>query len=259
MRSALRYVVFGLVMYAVFLAGTLPAPWVYNHWLQSRLGSWTLYGVQGTVWRGRASLGKSGNIELEDLRWNLHPWTLLWGRIEAALRFNYETAPGNMVVGRSVTGKWHLDDVALDLPAGQLAPLLRLPGAELGGKLAVQLSSLTVRQGRVTAAKGSVAWEKAALRKPVAVELGTFEIDVDTNAEGVNGTLLDRGGSVQAQGLFKLSPNGQYQLTATFASRNPQQPLIGQGLQLFGTPGPDGRVKYSAAGVVPAILSGAGS
>lgn len=259
MKSLLRYVVFGVVMYAVFLVGTLPAPWVYSHWLQSRLGSWTLYGVQGTLWQGRAALARSGNIALDELRWDLHPWTLLWGRVEAALRFKYETAPGSLVVGRSLGGKWYLDDVAIDLPAGQLTPLLRLPGAELGGKLAVQLSSLTVKQGRVTAAKGSVAWEKAALRKPAAVELGTFEIDVDTDAEGVSGTLLDRGGSVQAQGLFKLSPNGQYQFTATFASRNPQQPLIAQGLQLFGTPGPDGRVKYSATGVAPVFLSGAGS
>lgn len=254
MRSVLKYVLFAAAMYLVFLAGTLPAPWIYSHWLQPRLGGLKLYGVQGTVWEGRASVLRSGNIQVENAHWDLHPWALFRGRLEAALQFSYEAAPGSMVVGRSFAGNWYFDEVSLELPARQLTPLLRLPAAELGGKLAVQLSSLAVQQGKVTAVDGSVAWEKAALRKPVAVELGTFEMNLETNAEGVNGTLLDKGGSVQAQGLFKLNPEGQYQLTATFASRNPQQALITQGLQLFGTPGPDGRVKYSAAGVVPAIF-----
>ena len=258
MKKAVKYVLLGVVMYAIFLAGTLPAPWLYSHGLQSRLGGWALYGVQGTVWAGRATLVKSGNLQLEDLHWGVRPLSLLRGRMEVALRFKYAAAPGALVLSRTFTGTWHADDVDLELPAAQLTPLLRLPGAELGGKVAVHLSALTVKQGRVTAVAGNVAWEKAALRKPVAVELGTFAIDLKTTAEGVGGTLLDRGGAVQAQGILKLNGEGQYQLTATFASRDPRQPLISQGLQLFGTPGPDGRVKYSATGIIPPLLPGAG-
>lgn len=256
MKKAVKYTLLGVVMYVIFVAATLPAPWLYSHGLQSRLGGWALYGVQGTLWEGRATVVKSRNLQLEDLHWDLHPLSLLWGRLEVALRFKYAAAPGSVVLGRSFTGTWHADDVDLQLPAARLTPLLRLPGAELGGKLAARLSALTVRQGRVTAATGSVAWEKAALRKPVAVELGTFTIELKTTADGVSGTLLDHGGAVQAQGLLKLNADGRYQLTATFASRDPQQPLITQGLRLFGTPGPDGRVKYSAAGVVPPLLPG---
>jgi general secretion pathway protein N len=257
-KQAAKFVLLGVVMYAVFLAGTLPAPWVYNHWLQSRLGNLSLYGVQGTVWEGRATLVKAGNLRLDNLHWTFQPSGLLWGRAEVALQFKYAESPGSVVLGRSLTGAWHADDVNLELPAAQLTPLLRLPGAELAGHVAVQLSALTVKGGRVTAATGSVAWEKAALRKPVAVDLGTFAIDLKTTGEGVDGTLLDRGGAVQAQGLLKLNADGKYQLTATFASRDPQQPLISQGLRLFGNPGPDGRVKYSTAGVVPAIFPGSG-
>lgn len=257
MKQTVKFILLGSVAYVIFLAVTLPAPWVYSHWLKSRMGSWTLYGVQGTVWEGHATLVKSGNVRLENLHWDLHPLSLLWGRLEAALHFKYAAAPGAMVLGRSFTGTWHADDVAMELPAGRLTPLLRLPGAELGGKLSVHLSALALKQGRVTAASGEVSWEKASLRKPVAVDLGGFTIALKTTAEGINGALLDHGGAVQAQGLFKLSSNGQYRLTATFASRDPQQPLIAQGLRLFGNAGPDGRVKYSAAGVVPPLLPGA--
>ena len=258
MKRVVKYVLLGVVTYVIFVAGTLPAPWLYGHWLQGRLGNWVLYGVQGTLWEGRAAMVRSGKIQLENLHWDLHPTSLLWGRLEVALHFKYAAAPGSLVLGRSLTGTWHVDDVDVELPAGRLSPFLRLPGAELGGKVAVQLSDLTVKQGRVAAVTGNVAWEKAALRKPVAVDLGTFAIDLKTTAEGVSGTLLDHGGSVQAQGLLKLDADGRYQLTATFASRDPQQSLITQGLQLFGTPGADGRVKYSTTGVVPPLLPGAG-
>lgn len=256
MSKAVKYVLLGAVMYVLFVAASLPAPWIYSHWLQSRLGGWAVYGVQGTLWQGRVAAVKSGDLQLESLHWELHPLGLLWGRLEVALQFKYAAAPGSLVLARSFTGTWHADDVDLELPAERLAPLLRLPGAELGGKLAVQLSALTLKQGRVTAAAGSVAWEKAAVRKPVAVDLGAFALDLKTTEEGVSGTLLDHGGAVQAQGLLKLNANGQYQFTATFASRDPKQSLVTQGLQLFGTPGPDGRVKYSAAGVVPPLLPG---
>lgn len=258
MKSVLRYVILGLVMYGVFVLGMVPASWVYSQVLQSRLGGVALYGVQGTVWQGSATLLTSRSAQLQNLHWDLHPWALLWGRMEAALHFDYQASPEKMVVGRSVTGNWYLHDAVLELPAQRLAPLLRMPGAELGGNLALQLSSLTMKKGRVTAADGMMTWEKAALRKPLEVELGSFAINLETAADGVSGALIDRGGAVQAQGLFKLQADGHYQVTATFASRNPQQPLITQGLRLFGTPGPDGRVKYSATGVVPLLPPGAG-
>ena len=256
MNKAAKYILLGVVMYAIFVAASLPAPWIYSHWLQSRLVGWTLYGVRGTIWEGHATALKSGNLQLESLHWDLHPLSLLWGRMKVGLHFNYAAAPGSLVLSRSLTGTWHADDVDLELPAERLTPLLRLPGAELGGKLAVKMSELTLQQGRVTAATGSIAWEKAAVRKPVTVDLGSFALDIKTTAEGVSGTLLDHGGAVQAQGVLKLNANGQYQFTATFASRDPKQSLVTQGLQLFGTPGPDGRVKYSATGVVPPLLPG---
>jgi hypothetical protein len=258
MKRAVRLTIFGLVMYGIFVTVAVPASWIYRHGLQARLGGVALYGIQGTIWKGRAATLISKGVRLEDLHWDLHPWTLLWGRAESALSFNYQAAPGKMVIARSLNGAWIMKDIAVELPARQLVPLLHLPGADLGGKLMLQLSSLAVKHGRVTAAEGNLSWENAALRKPVLVELGTFVIKVGSNAEGVSGTLIDQGGPIQAQGLFKLQANGQYQLTATFASRDPRQTLITQGLSLFGASGTDGRVHYSASGIVPAILPGTG-
>jgi hypothetical protein len=253
MKAALRYVALGVVLYALFVLLMVPASWLYGHGLQSRLGGVTLYGVKGTLWSGRAAALRAPAVQVDNLRWRLHPWTLLWGRAEAALNFDYQNAPGTLVAARSLSGNWYARDVDLELPATQLMPMLRMPGAELGGRLMLHLDSLTVKQGQVTAAEGTLTWEKAALRQPLAVALGSFVITLQTTAQGVNGVLIDRGGAIQAQGVFKLQPDGQYQVTATFTSRDPK---LAQGLRLFGSPGPDGRVNYSATGRLPALLPG---
>lgn len=253
MKAGLRYLLLGVTLYVVFMLLMVPAAWLYNHGLQSRLGGVALYGIQGTVWQGRAAVLRSGGMQLENVHWHLHPWSLLWGRGEAALAFDYQTAPGRLVAARSLSGDWYARDVDVELPAGQLAPMLRMPGAELGGRLLLHLNTLTVKQGKVTAAEGSLLWEKAALRQPLAVELGSFAITLQTTGQGVSGVLIDRGGAVQAQGLLKLQPDGQYQITATFAARDPK---LGQGLRLFGTPGPDGRVNYSTTGRLPSLPPG---
>lgn len=250
MKRALRYAALGVGLYALFVLLMVPASWLYRHGLQSRLGGVTLYGVHGTLWSGGAAVLHSPAVQLDKLHWQLHPWALLWGRVEAALDFRYQDAPGRLVAARSLSGDWHARNVDLDMPAQSLMPMLRMPGAELGGRLSLHLDSATVKQGRVIAAEGALNWERAALRRPLAVDLGSFAITLTTTPDGVNGVLIDRGGAVQAQGLLKLQPDGQYQLTATFASRDPK---LTPGLRLFGIPGPDGRVKYSATGRLPAL------
>ena len=253
MKTVLRYFALGLGVYGLSVLLMVPAAWLYSHGLKNRLGGVVLYGVQGTLWSGRAAALRTPAVALDDLRWTVHPWALLWGRGEAALAFDYHNAPGTLVAARSLSGDWYARDVDLELPAAQLMPMLRLPGAELGGRLMLHLDSLTVKQGQVTAAEGALTWEKAALRQPLAVALGTFAITLHTTSDGVNGVLIDRGGAIQAQGVFKLQPDGGYQLTASFAARDAK---LGPALRLFGAPGPDGRVSYSATGHLPALLSG---
>lgn len=245
-------------MYGVFVLANTPAAWLYSHVLKSHLGGVALFDIKGTVWEGRAAMVRTDTLQLDNLHWDLHPWALLWGKLEAAVNFDLQAAPAHMIIARSITGAWYLTEAAMELPAQQLEPLLRMPGAELGGNLRMVFPSFIVRNGRVTAVEGSVTWHKASLRKPLAVELGSFELVLETGTEGVTGKLLDQGGAVQAQGVFKLQADGAYQFTAVFASRDPQQPLVTQGLRLFGSSAADGRVNYTASGVLPPLMTDAG-
>lgn len=257
MKRGLAYLGLGLVMYAVFLVATLPAPWAYQ-WAQSRLSGVALSGLTGTLWNGRALTAQMGQNRVEKLHWSLNPWALLRGRLGADLEFDYRGEPAALSVSRGFGERWHFSDVALRLSARTLESWLRLPSAELGGVLDLRLDKLVLDQGRITAAQGVVAWDQAAVVRPVAAELGGFTVTFDNAEEGVKGVLKDQGGAVQADGVLSLKPDGNYDFTGSVVSGDPRQPAIAQGLQLFGQPGADGRVKLGTQGMLPLLLPGAG-
>ena len=257
MKRALIYIAAGIAMYALGLVATLPAGWVYT-WGKPRLGdTLMLSGVNGTVWQGRARAAQMGTVRVEKLQWDLRAWALLLGRVSAALTFQYQSQPGRLTFIRHMNGDWGMKDVDLLVPARNFQSLLRLPGTELSGVVAAKFDTLRLQQGRIVAAEGTLTWDKAAVMRPVSVELGGFATRFTTENDLIQGVMKDSGGEVQADGLFKLKPDGQYEFTATFISRDPKQPMINQGLQLFGQPGPDGRVKVDTQGQLPPLLKGA--
>lgn len=254
MKRAFVYIVAGIALYAVCLIATLPAGWAYA-WAKPRLaGTLTLSDVSGTVWQGRARVAQVGSVQLEKLHWDLNAWALLLGQVSTALEFKYQTQPGRLTLVRYVTGNWGMKDIDLLAPARSFQPLLRLPGTELGGVVAAKFDTLRLEQGRITAAEGTLTWDKAAVIRPVSVQLGGFNTNLTTGDGGIKGAMKDTGGAVQADGLFKLKSDGNYEFTATLISRDPKQPLINQGLQLFGQPGPDGRVKVNTKGQLPPLV-----
>lgn len=254
MKRVLSLVAAGVLFYALALIATLPAGWAY-HWGKPRLGgALVLSDVGGTVWRGRARAARAGDFEVEKLRWDVRPSALLLGRMSTALAFTYQGQPGRLIVNRHLGGGVSFTDVDLLLPARSLQGLVRLPGAELGGVVVVKLDALGLTQGRIASAGGTLTWNRAAVVKPVPALLGGFGMTLSTGEDGITGTVKDTGGAVQANGLLKLKPDGNYDFTATFVSRDPKQPLIAQGLQLFGQPGPDGRVKVDTKGALPPLL-----
>lgn len=258
MKRWFIYIGAAIALYALCLIATLPAGWAYV-WAKPRLPAAVSFAdVSGTLWQGRARVAQWGTLQVEKLHWDLEAWPFLLGRVSTALEFTYQKQPGRLTVVRYVNGDWGMNDVDLLVPARNFQPLLRLPGAELGGVVAAKLETLRLEQGRIAAAEGTLTWDDAAVVRPVTVRLGGFSTTLATAGGEIEGMMKDTGGEVQADGLFKLKADGNYEFTATFISRDRKQPLINQGLQLFGQPGPDGRVKVDTKGTLPPLLPGAG-
>lgn len=258
MKRALAFLGVGIFFYALALVATLPAGWAY-HWMKERfVGTAAMSDIGGSVWRGRARAARLGDWQMEKLRWDVRASALLLARLSTGLEFTYQGQPGRLIATRHLGGSWTMAEVDLLLPARSLQGVLRLPGVELGGVVAVDLDTLALEQGRIAAARGTVAWNKAAVVKPIPVLLGGFGVTAETAEDEITGTMKDLGGAVQADGLLKLRPDGNYVFTASFIARDPRQSVISQGLQLFGQPSPDGRVKVNTKGTLPPLFPGAG-
>lgn len=251
MKSWLRYALLALVAYGIFLIATLPAAHAYD-WFKNSLTPLRLYGLEGSVWSGRAQDAElSGYYRLGKVTWEAHPWTLLLGRIEAswAARDGLTDARGH--VTRTLTGATRFTDVTGQFAVGELAPLFTALAAKPEGVLRARLDEIEI-DGAVVAARGTLNWENAAFITPQPVTLGAFTMNIVTDNTGVKGTLLDKGGPLKAQGVLTLKPDGNYQFTGSFSAQpGAKQSELLQALSWLGAPGPDGKISVFWSGVWP--------
>ena len=244
------YLGLGVLAYSIFLVATVPAARAYPL-LKSSIAPLALYGLDGTLWSGRADTADLGAYRLGSLSWQAHPWKMLLGRLEFAWTAAKDSAQGSGVAARGLTGKFHLSATRARVPVAELSAQLPFLPLQPGGVLRIELSKMQIDDNIIVAADGILAWENAAFVTPQPVNLGSLALTLVTDDSGIKGVLLDKGGALQAQGVLMLKPDGSYQFTGTLASRDPQQPQIQQSLAILGKPLPDGKIAVSWSGLLP--------
>ncbi len=251
MKAWAGYVGLGLVAYLVFMAATFPAARAYPL-LKDSLAPLSLDGVDGTIWSGRATTAGIGPYALGSLTWQAHPLKLLLGKLEFAWTSEKETAQSNGVMARGLGGTLYLSEMTANIPMAELGALVSVLPIKPAGMLRVKLGAVEIADNNVLGADGMLTWENAALLMPQPVTLGSLAMTLDPiDSGGVKGTLLDKGGALQAQGVLMLKPDGTYQFSGTLASRDPGQPQIQQALAFLGQSLPDGKVAVTWSGTLP--------
>jgi hypothetical protein len=251
-KFVVRYAMAGLAAYVLFLVLAIPAARVYPL-LKDRLSPMALYDVHGTVWHGGAASAVIAGQRVDGLSWDMHVLPLLLGRMEIAVAFYNDVGPGRLTAGRSMTGRFYFSDIDARLSAGTLTALLNIPGVKVGGDFNITLSKLVLDRQYFSEAQGTLEWRDATLVTPWQLNFGALQALVDTTDEGIQLTLTDRGGPLQANGVFTARPDGHYQLTGAFVSRDPRQPDLDRVLKFLGNPGPDGRIMVTQTGVMPPV------
>ncbi len=252
MKRGIAYGLFALAAYLVFLLAQLPATQVYGRLAGHLSLPVTLYGLSGTLWDGRARVARWKDWRLEDLHWQLRPQALLLGRMEAALAVKRDEARLEAIVGRAWKGGLYLRDGHLRLPLAMLEALVSREPLGLAGEASLDLERLEIAPGRIVEASGVLNITGAGLAPPIKVTVGDFRVRFQTTAAGViEGHIKDTGGPLQAQGLFRLQPDGRYRLTAELAARDPKRSDLRQALATLGTPSPTGKVSLVRSGRLP--------
>ena len=245
MNPIARYVGAVVAAYLVFLVGTLPATHAYSLFKNSS-GLLHLYGLEGSVWSGRAAEASYGQHRLGPLQWELLARKLWLGRVELKWSSEGETSKSFGSIARKLTGAVWVRGVEAHLPIADLPALPNLGPLKPQGVLGINLQDITLKNGIVTSGHGRMVWQGAGISAPQPVTLGNFEMDVTSDASGVKGVLHDTGGPLQAQGVLLLKPDGGYQFTGSLLARDAQ---LAEGLKFLGQPGPNGAVSVAWSGI----------
>lgn len=253
MKRVIGYAVFAAAAYIVFLLVNFPADRAYalaRHRLPPQI---QLYGLEGSVWHGHADVAQLGRYRLAPFNWQYRPAGLLVGRVDVKVQFERGASQASAVVGLSPGGDVRLSDVDAVLPAGELVQMLRLPLVQVDGELDARVDSLKIKASHLTALTGTLTWNNAQVLKPQSYQLGGLEAVFNTDNNVIKGTLRDKGGQLQVDGLVTLKPDGTYQVNAKVGTRDRSQPALNRLINSLGRQGPGGRVSVNYSGKMPAI------
>lgn len=253
MNVRLRYALFFLGAYLLFLLLTLPAAQLYQWAAQRGALPVDVYQLSGTLWRGRATAMRMDGLSLDGPSWTFRPSALLLGRVEFGLNAALGNGTVETVAGRALGGAMYARDLRLSAPLREIAALTGEPDMGLTGRATAQIDELRVEDGMLRRLDGRVDVAGTGLGPPANVVLGGFTVVFETDAEnGVfNGTLQDAGGPLQASGTITLQPDGSYALNARVGARESGDNNLRQALNMLGRPGADGRVPVTANGRIP--------
>ncbi len=253
----------GLV-YATTLIVTAPADLAYR-WLAARMPAIAqalpLDGVDGTLWHGHAEQALLGRgIVLQDLEWRIRPFDLMSGRVGIAVDGHWRELKLSTVVQMALDGvtqaerRLTLRDVRVSAPLEQPPLAGRLPFRGTG-RLRIDLDEAIVAPSRrplpITRITGRITLEGLALEQAGGQPLGGIGLRLETNEAGrISGRFKDDGqGPLAIEGEIRIHKDGnRYTLEAILGLRDPRRSDLAQALRLFGTPGPDGRLRIEHQG-----------
>lgn len=248
------YVLAGLAAYLVMLVATFPALQAYRFLPGSARRTVTLYGLEGTVWGGRAAGVRIGALDLGALRWDVGLPRLALGQVRVSWSATTEDsgAAGRGAVQFGLWGGLRLPSLILNVPASALARQLPLP-VTLEGAVDMRLHDIVLRAGRLRHASGTIAWRNAAVRWSGPIQLGTLIVDLQHGTGPIRGDLHDQGGPIKVSGTVTLAGDGALQLNASVLPRpGAPKPLL-QALRAGGAPDAAGRYHIRWSGRLPRL------
>jgi hypothetical protein len=250
-RQWLRYILILLLSYALSVVILFPAS-LGHSMLQKHLVNVPLkpkvYGLEGSIWSGGASMLVLKQTPLGALEWYYRPWWLLLGRVAVHWHLvpDEGTLEGTVLFSRDGVTLNHINGT---VPLETLLPLLPRCPTEMLGQLQVSMESVVVAQGRLQQLQGSVVWKNAQLALPQPVDLGDLKLVFETvDEQGISGRFSDSGGPLVVSGDLHLDRKGNYRVDALLKARQGAAPGLVKTIAILGNPDSKGRYRFIQTG-----------
>lgn len=248
-----RFLVLGMLVYIIVLILNFPAEQAYAYWKNSDNTSrdFSLVGISGSVWSGRADLGSIQGESLKDIEWSLRPWSLLFGKVGLNWSFHLSGPGGTQGFGRGVTsmgldGSMDFPRLQAEVPAAMTAKMARMSALRPAGTVNLNLQDVEWNGQNLVSASGRVVWRGAGVSLIKPISLGDLTMVLETEGDKIKGVISDSGGPLSIAGVLSLNADGAYQVNGTLAARNDAD--LQNALRSLGRPGPDGKVKINYSG-----------
>lgn len=230
MQSRTRLIVIGCVTLLVGLIFSLPARVAYQ-WLPAP--AFSLGGISGSVWSGRASQVQSGGIYMQDLHWRIKPLALFSGE----LRYQIEGSPASGFIDGQVSINLEGAVTASALRGSMsLEPFEQLIGIRgLNGMLNGEFERLVIENGLLVAANGQFEVLDLIAPNIHRASIGGYRAEFFTQDTGVVASIEDTDGLIDVAGSLQLSADRTYKFVAQLAPKNNTPANVRQQLQLLGS------------------------
>ncbi len=251
MTNRWSWLALGVGAYLAFTLAAFPAG-TATRWLVPA-DDVTLSGIQGTVWSGAATGAVVHDLAVQDLRWRLHPASLLLGRLSATLQAR--VADG--FVDTDVVASTHavqFTNLRGGASLGALAGVLPVHG--MRGQASAQLASLELTDGWPSQVIGEL--KLAGLEVPPLMPggatsmlpLGDYTITFGEAPHGiVAARFVDTGGPLEVSGSVSISMAREYMFDALIKSRASAPDEIVEGLKIMtAEPDAQGRRRLTLTG-----------
>ncbi len=254
-RKYIRYTVFAIISYIVFLIVTLPASvgfsFIKNNPQLNRQIQFS--SVSGTVWSGSASSVRISGINIGQLDWNLKLLPLLLGELGVYIKVKNQQVSASTVSGAgslavSVFGNIKVDNFSARFPIDLLAPVLYGLPVRFGGDVNMHINSLSIEKGSRFNLKSRIVVSKARLVSPQHIEYGDILIQASPQLSGSQFVLTDQGGPLVLNGIVKLKGNGLYSINLGLDARNSASKDLRAGLGFLGRRDASGKYRYQSKG-----------
>ncbi|MFN3709834.1 MAG: type II secretion system protein N [Alishewanella aestuarii] len=238
----------GLVAYLLFMLVLTPAAW----WLklvslppQLQLGQ-----VTGTLWQGKVQQLRFQQLQLNELNWQLNPWSLLRLRLDLALQsgsVQQNQQPYLQARVWATPAGISVHSSLIKLPVPLLLPLLQLPmPVQAGGELVLDIQRLTLQSGRCQTLAGQLSWFDASLQPPTGTWLQLQQFTARLECDQQQPVLITDPANILALDVrATVNAAGKLQVSGTLKPAAELPAEVHQAMQFVGAPDAEGRYRLN--------------
>lgn len=239
---ALSLAILGVVAYLVFLAATVPAPWIESRIDAAAPPGFEMNDMTGTLWHGEGQAvlqAPGGTLVVDRVRWRFVPARLLQGRLAFGLDVKGAGFEARAEAARSFGG-WALREVDAQADAALAAAAMPFLGRwRPEGRLTLAAPSIDAA-GNDVRGEATIEWRSAATTLSEVRPLGSYRASLAADGPGANLTVTTLDGPLRVAGNGRLDWPARLNFMGEARAEPARAAALAPLLDLLGPARPDG-------------------